>query len=588
MKSSMSGRTVRKYAAGSLAWQRRFGGFAIVLAMAATASFQMRPAAGGAQADAHLGGAIGRVLDRVDVHIGGITVVERAALRTLYQPVHALWLDPSGNPTTEMEDALTVLRSADTDGLQPVDYFVEPLGVLMARIDTRSASTDDLARADVTLSAGMLRYLRDLHVGRVEPQTLGFRLERSPDQPDLVARLRAAIAEGRAARLADDLRPALAQYRLLQGALVRYRALAADSASTAPKATSGVVHPGDAYDGRAALEAELRLFGDWSGAEASITGDAKYEGAIVDAVKRFQDRHGLEPDGILGPATMAALRVPLAWRVRQIELALERLRWLPRVGEKRLIALNIPMFRLWAWDIGSAGGPPAVALDAIVGRALTRQTPVLVADMDEVIFRPYWNVPRSILQREILPKLQSDRDYLRREGMEIVKGQGDAAAVVPVTADALVRLRSGQLRVRQRPGPTNALGLIKFGFPNREDVYIHGTPGRSLFLRSRRDFSHGCVRVADPVALATWALQGQPEWTRERIVEATTGAETRRVSLSAPVQVILFYTTAAVMPEDDTVRFAKDIYGHDEKLDRALTDVSRGRERVWQLSRPRV
>jgi murein L,D-transpeptidase YcbB/YkuD len=212
---------------------------------------------------------------------------------------------------------------------------------------------------------------------------------------------------------------------------------------------------------------------------------------------------------------------------------------------------------------------------------------VFVADMGEVIFRPYWNVPRSILRHEVLPRIERDPDYLRRENMEIVRGDGDNAAPVDVTTDSLAALKQGALRVRQRPGPKNALGLIKFVFPNREDVYMHGTPAQALFARSRRDFSHGCVRVEDPVALAEWALRDRPEWTRDRIVAATIGSQTIHVRLPRPIQVILFYTTAAVMPEDGTIRFADDIYRHDLKLDRALDALHHIRTRpvsTWTKS----
>jgi murein L,D-transpeptidase YcbB/YkuD len=290
----------------------------------------------------------------------------------------------------------------------------------------------------------------------------------------------------------------------------------------------------------------------------------------VEGVKRFQIRHGLELDGILGKGTQAALRVPLAWRVRQIELALERLRWLPDLGDRRLIAINIPMFRLWAWDSTPPNDAPSLAMDVIVGRALSTQTPVFDEEMREVIFRPYWNVPRSILRNEILPILERDPDYLRRQNMEIVREAGDNAQPVEATAGNLVLLRQGALRVRQRPGPHNALGLVKFVFPNEEDVYMHGTPAQALFSRSRRDFSHGCVRVEDPVALAEWALKEHPEWTRDRILSAMAGTQSFHVSLARPIQVILFYTTAVVMPGDGTIHFADDIYHHDARLDRAL------------------
>jgi murein L,D-transpeptidase YcbB/YkuD len=407
-------------------------------------------------------------------------------------------------------------------------------------------------------------------MGRVDPRTIGFRLDAPRDQHDFPTLLRAAITEQRVTAAAADLRPPLAQYRVLRDMLARYRSLASDPTLVALPPFAVTIHPGEPYSAIVDLHQELVAFGDLPADTPAPSATGRYEGALVEGVRHFQIRHGLDPDGVLGKSTMAALRMPLTWRVRQIELALERLRWLPHLGEERLIALNIPMFRLWAWDMIPPSGTPLFGMDVIVGRALTTQTPVFAEEMREVIFRPYWNVPSSILRYEILPKLERDPDYLQREDMEIVRGAGDNAQHVGLTADALVGLRHGVLRVRQRPGPKNALGLIKFVFPNREDVYMHGTPAQALFAKNRRDFSHGCVRVADPVALAEWVLQGRPEWTRDRILAATTGSQTVHVKLPRPIQVILFYTTAAVMPEDGTIRFAEDIYHHDAKLDGAL------------------
>jgi len=310
--------------------------------------------------------------------------------------------------------------------------------------------------------------------------------------------------------------------------------------------------------------------GDLPAGTVAATGSTVYPSALVDGVKRFQRRQGLAQDGIIGRSTHAALRIPIASRVRQIELALERLRWLPHLGEQRLVAINIPMFRLWAWDEIPPNGDPLFVMDVIVGRALRTQTPVFVEQLQEVIFRPYWNVPSSIVRHEILPRFDRDPEYLRREQMEIVLGPGDDARVVAETPENLVRLRSGTLRLRQRPGPQNALGLVKFVFPNTENVYMHGTPAQTLFSRSRRDFSHGCVRVENPIALAEWALKEQPDWSRDRIVSAMNGTRAIHVLLPRPIQVVLFYTTAAVMPDDGTIHFAEDIYLHDVLLDRAL------------------
>jgi murein L,D-transpeptidase YcbB/YkuD len=481
-----------------------------------------------------------------------------------------LWSDTVGRPTGDARAALRVLGHAADEGLDPFDYFKGALDRLAPSVETGTPAAIDLARFDVAVSAGMLRYLRHLHRGRVDPRTIGFRLDAPQDQHDFAELLRSARADRRLAEAAAELRPPLAQYMELRTLLGRYRLLANDSTLVAPPPLTTAIHPGESYGALNVLHRALVSLGDVPADTPRPSPAGRYEAALVDGVRRFQIRHGLEPDGVLGTSTVAALRVPLSWRVRQIELALERLRWLPHLGAERLIVLNIPMFRLWAWDVTPPNEVPLFEMDVIVGRALATQTPVFVEEMREVIVRPYWNVPRSILRHEVLPKLERDPDYLGREGMEIVRGQGDTAPRVELTTESLAQLRQGILRVRQRPGPKNALGLIKFVFPNEEDVYMHGTPAQALFARSRRDFSHGCVRVADPVALAEWVLRDRPQWTRERILAAMSGTRTIHVTLPRPIRVIFFYTTAAVMPDDGTVRFADDIYRHDARLDRAL------------------
>jgi murein L,D-transpeptidase YcbB/YkuD len=503
--------------------------------------------------------------------LGQIGRAERSELQELYRPDHRpLWLDATGQLTRNGQDAVAQLRGAADDALDPTDYHVELLARLLPVTHEARPSSEDASLLDVGISSGMLRYWRHLHMGRVDPRAIGFRLDAPRDQHDFASLLRSAIASERVTAATAELRPPLAQYRLLREMLVRYRSLAHDQPPALPSPFTASVHPGEQYAEADILRRELELLGDLPAGAERDPDSERYAGALVESVRRFQVRHGLEPDGVLGKATIAALRVPLTARVRQIELALERFRWLPHLGDRRLIALNIPMFRLWAWDVIPPDGTPLFGMDVIVGRALNTQTPVFAEDMREVIFRPYWNVPRSILRNEVLPQIERDPGYLRRENMEIVRGAGDNAQRIELSAEALAGLRQGDLRVRQRPGPGNALGLIKFVFPNQEDVYMHGTPAQSLFARSRRDFSHGCVRVKDPVALAEWVLRDRPEWTRERILAATNGSETIRVKLPQPIQVILFYTTAAVMPEDRTIWFAEDIYRHDAKLDRAL------------------
>jgi murein L,D-transpeptidase YcbB/YkuD len=481
-----------------------------------------------------------------------------------------LWVDSTDRPTRQAEDALEVLADAGADGLDPTAYATADLA--RRRSFLRGAASPgirEVAAFDLMLSGAMLRYFRHLHLGRVEPATLGYRLTVPADTHDFVALVRAAVAGNRVRETAAELAPPLAQYRGLRTVLARYRVLATrDDADRMP--SLAILRPGDRRAGLSALHRRLVTVGDLDGRVPGPSDPEVFDGAIVDAVKRFQMRHGLEADGIVGVRTEAALRVPVRIRVRQIELALERLRWLPDVGDRRLIVMNIPMFQLWAWDAIPPDGRPAFGMRAIVGRARHTQTPILAQDMCHVIFRPYWNIPTSIVRNEILPLLNRQPDYLTRHQMEMVRGAGDAATPVPDTVENRTLLGHGGLRLRQRPGLHNALGLVKFVFPNDADVYMHGTPAQELFGRDRRDFSHGCVRVEDPVALATWVLQSEPLWDRERVLHAMTGPASQRVNLSSPIQVILFYGTAVFMPDTGAVHFAEDIYQHDLRLDRAL------------------
>jgi L,D-transpeptidase YcbB len=502
------------------------------------------------------------------------TTEERTELVAVYEAggYAPLWVDAMRRPSRAADEALGLLGGARDEGLDPADYGSHELERFAARLKvavTRQAR--DVAIFDVGLSSALLRYLRHLHTGRLDPRTVGFRLKTPTDRHDYAALLRFALDEDGIIETAAQLKPAIAQYEALRLALARYRSLAAGGAFDEPfPPIVKVVRQGEPYAGLNSLHRRLIALGDLPADTESLASTALYDGSLVAGVRRFQVRHGLRDDGILGEATKAALDVPLRRRVTQIELALERLRWLPHLGDRSIVAINIPMFRLWAWDLMPQDDTPSLGMRVIVGRALKTQTPVFDAELREVIFRPYWNVPRSILRNEILPILRRDTGYLDRQDMELVGGPGDNASPVEITDETLALLRRGKLRLRQRPGPQNALGLVKFVFPNEADVYMHGTPAQQLFNQNRRDFSHGCVRVEDPVSLAEWVLKENPGWSRDQILSAMAGTQSIRVNLARPIQVILFYTTAVVMPEDGTVRFAEDIYRHDARLDQAL------------------
>jgi L,D-transpeptidase YcbB len=495
---------------------------------------------------------------------------EARSLDRLYAPggFEPLWLDGAGRPGTASRQALEMLRLAATEGLEPADYDPEGIAALsqsLAHADTLRPA--DMAEFEVRLSAGVLRYLAHLHAGRVDPRRLSYPLPSHAGDDDLPQRLRDALASNTLAQTAASMAPQLTQYGLLRSALTRYRAMAAD---TAVPHFDRVLRPGDTHAALPALQRRLSAEGDLVVIDAPAVSALTYDLLTVAAVKRFQQRHGLQADGVIGASTQAALNVTPARRARQLELAMERLRWLPSVKDRPLVAINIPMFRLWAADPSMPR--PALPLDmaVIVGRAVNTRTPVLMKQMNQVIFRPWWNVPRSIVRNEVLPALRRDPRYLDRQDMEIVRGPGDDASPVVASEDNLALLQRGVLRLRQRPGPRNSLGLVKFVFPNDENVYLHGTPAQQLFERSRRDFSHGCVRVEDPVTLAEWVLSAVPGWDRSRIVAAMQGSSPMQVTLPRPVRVMLFYVTATVMPGDDMLHFAEDIYGHDRALEAAL------------------
>ena len=545
---------------------------------------------------------------------------ERRRLVALYTPADfkPLWIDAAGHPSADARAALGLIVAAPVEGLDPAEYRAATLAAVAARLDAApSPPPADVAAFDAGLSAATMRYLQQLHAGRVDPRAIGFKMTAPVDEHDFAALLAKALAEHRIVEKAAELTPPLVLYRALRGMLARYRQLAADPTLVAPQPTGKSVKPGEPYAEAETLRRLLVALGDLpassgspaasptaaptaaaapaanelgAAAPASVAAampsatatppaasptppaPVRYEGALVDGVKHFQLRHGLEGDGVLGKGTQAAIAVPLARRVRQIELALERLRWAPHLDPQRFLAVNIPMYRLWVWNGIPSNGAPQWGMNVIVGRALDHSTPVFWEQMKSVVFRPYWNVPPSILRGEVLPALRRDSGYLARQNMEIVAGQGDESPAVAWTPESIGLLERGKLRVRQRPGPRNALGLVKFVFPNDDNIYLHSTPSQALFSRSRRDFSHGCVRVEDPVKLAEWALQGQEGWTHDRIVKAVNGDRQVRVTLARPIQVLLFYITAVVMPEDRTAHFAEDIYAHDARLDKALVE----------------
>lgn len=482
------------------------------------------------------------------------------------------WFD-GAHATPQAREALQLLADAASQGLDPRDYEAERLVRSVEAIG--AAPLPDAAaitRLEAALSAAVRRYATDLHDGRVDPHALypGFALP-AREPFDASGWLASALASGRLAEAARALAPALPQYERLRQALAAQRRLVGHAAWQQPLpalpstrgARIGKLEPGQPYAGLARLAERLAATGDLVPADAAPT---IYDGAIVEAVRRFQARHGLTADGVVGAATFARLQADPAIGVRKIELALERLRWTPLLQSRRMVVINLPEFVLRAYEVNDGRITLGATMKVIVGKALDTRTPLIAADMRFIEFSPYWNVPPSIARGEIVPKLRRDPAYFTREGFEFVGAGGTVqGTLTPAAIDAL---RAGQLRIRQRPGPRNALGDIKFVFPNDEHIYLHHTPSVELFGRDRRDFSHGCIRVEDPVGLARFVLRDDPAWTEARIRAAMARRESSTLKLDEPVRVLIAYGTAVV--QDGRITFFDDIYGQDRLLDAAL------------------
>ena len=493
--------------------------------------------------------------------------LERLYERAAWRP---LWLHGT-RPTEAATQLIARLAAADSLGLEPADYDAEWLDREARELLTRRRppAPGELARFDLGLSVAAVRFVSALHRGRVTPRLVHAELfiPRSFLAVEMVVdSLRDARRQG---YLLEHVQPRLHHYQLLKNGLARYRALARDTSLVPLPALPRAAKPGMRLRAASRLRHLLEATGDLDRSAAPATAtDTLYSADLVEGVRRFQIRQGFKPDGVIGSATATRLNRPFEQRVRQIDLALERFRWLPVSFPVPPIIVNIPAFRLYAFRGSTDREDEMLAMDVVVGGAFDKHTPVFAADMRYLIFRPYWEVPVSIMRAELGPKSLNDPEFLRGEAMVLVSGESDRAPVLPPTPENLERIGK-DLRVRQLPGPQNALGLLKFILPNAHDVYLHDTPAKGLFARARRDLSHGCIRLSDPVALAAHVLRDQPEWTVERIRAAMDGDDNTRANLSRPVPVCIVYSTASTR-ESGEVYFYSDIYGLDRKLDQLL------------------
>jgi murein L,D-transpeptidase YcbB/YkuD len=472
-------------------------------------------------------------------------------------------------PTAQARQVISLLLQADQKGLAAEDYDGSRWSDRLAKLKPAAAqpSEADALRFDAALTVCAMRYISDLHIGKVNPKHFDFGLDVDAKKYDLPEFTKQNVVD------ASDVTTVLAKveppypgYQRTIQALHSYLEFAKEYDGNPLPAIQKTVGPGDSYPGVPQLTRLLRLVGDLP-ADANVPSEGTiYQGPLVDAVKNFQRRHGRTPDGRITAQTLADLNVPISARVRQMQLTLERWRWLPVSYQKTPIVANIPEFHLRVYDDKFR---ITMQMNVVVGKAYDHNTPVFSDSMQYVVFRPYWSVPYSIAKAEFLSRIAKDPDYLAKKGFEVVNSRQEIVTSGTVTSDMLTQLRAGKLFIRQLPGPKNSLGLVKFIFPNSYNVYMHDTPAQEFFAKSRRDFSHGCIRLEKPADLAVWVLRDNPGWDMARVRAAMNGTPNQQVNLVHPIPVLILYATV-IVTEDGLVHFYDDIYGHDAALEKVL------------------
>jgi len=485
------------------------------------------------------------VLDDVKVH--------GAWLRALYdgRAGSPLWRD-------HVDAVTTVLGDATAEGLDPAAYHLDAI----AR-HARDEEAEGAAVRELLISDALLQYAHDVRYGRIRPAhpTEEVAVDPAPDPIPLV--LYVAAAPDVAAAM-HDLAPRHRAYRALREALAAHRVALLEGERWPVVPDGPTLRPGAKDPTVPALRARLAASGELR--ENAHKGSAQtYDSAVVAAVKSFQATHGLTPDGVVGPRVRAALNVGLTQRIEQIQVNMERWRWMPEdLGDHRVI-VNVAASRLRLVD------DDAVHFDApvIVGEP-DKMTPMFSSTITRVIFNPSWTVPDKIARKELLPKVQRDRAYFSRQGIRLIGGwQPPSGGDDPDKVDWRGAHDAAGFRLRQAPGPQNPLGRVKFHIPNVFGVYLHDTNNRSLFRRDKRTLSHGCVRVGDALVFADDILADAPAWSAERRAKVLGDWKTTTLTLATPLPVHVMYETAWVDDRGE-IHFLDDVYGRDRRQADAL------------------
>lgn len=499
-----------------------------------------------------------RLTDRAALTVEGVSL-DGSLLNAVYGPRGFAPLWPPGR----ISSVVAALQDAAGHGLDAAAYHV-------AAIERRAAATDAPSRADrdLLLSDAVMRFASDLHSGRVVPGRWSSQVSLDPRVADPVELLLAASSAADPRAYLESLAPLAPGYHRLRAALARYREIARRGGWPAVPDGPGV-HPGASDPVVSLVRRRLEISGDLppgSPPESNL-----YDAALANAVKAFQARHGLTADGVIGRQTRAALAVPVERRIAQLVANLERWRWLPDELGRRHVRVNVPAY----WLEMVEDGRVTLEMPVVVGRP-DRPTPMLASRITQLVFNPSWTIPQRLAREDMLPRARRNPGYFAAKGIRVYGGWGEGAAMMDAGAIDWASLGPGitGLKLRQRPGPGNPLGRVKFQMPNGYDVYLHDTNAKGLMSRPQRAQSSGCVRLGDALGLAHRLLD---DWPPERRAALTRSWRTRTVTLGEPLPVYLLYETAWA-DADGGLHFREDVYGRDAALVKAMeTATRRGR-----------
>jgi murein L,D-transpeptidase YcbB/YkuD len=492
--------------------------------------------------------------------------------RRVYQPA---WTDIQG-PLRQTQALLDVIRDADREGLKPADYHLDKIEAILSELHHKPGlwkqpDPEQLVDLDLLLTDAFLIYGAHLLSGRINPEQIDPQWFANRREADLAQLLAEALSSNQIKETLAAFLPAYAGYTRLRDTLAIYRKFA--KAGGWPTVPSGSkLQRGDRSERIPLLRQRLAAEGFL--ADLGANEQALFDTDLEQALIKFQKQNGLEPDGILGPQTLQGLNISADQRVRQIVVNMERWRWLPQELGDRHILVNIASFNLDVVEQQT----PVLNMRVVAGKSY-RKTPVFSDRITYLVINPNWGVPTTIAKKDILPKIKKDTKYLINQKFRVFEGWGAGEKEIdPDVIDwSTVTAANLTYRFKQDPGPQNALGRIKFMFPNKFDVYLHDTPSKELFAKARRDFSSGCIRIEKPIEMAEYLLRNHPDWPPEKIRSTLSGSDvtTQTIKCAEPVNIHLLYWTVWV-GKDDRIHFSPDIYDRDTILDAAMREPPPG------------